>query len=149
MFGLSIQEKLYKMIWKLTDEKLPYFEKELKALLNDSETMNSDYADEAYKGVIGRYSDEISGVLAERFGRTAAMKAGLALQCPKIAGFPEEMDMDAILDTGPLIGNYYALYYYGITGNKIALSDYGKYIRPLNQHQVQLMDSVLQKLSHQ
>ncbi len=149
MFGLSIQEKLYKLIWKLCDEKLPFYEKELTRIVNDKDIMNSEDADEAYKAVICNYSDEISSVLAEKFGGTAAMKAGLALQCPKIAGFPEEMDADHILDTGPLIGYYWGLWYYGLTGNKIALSDYGKYIRPLNKHQVELMDTILVKLGKQ
>ena len=145
MFGLSIKEKLYKAIMRLTEEKLPVFEQKFAYLIENRSTMSDDAANDFYISCIGSYSDAVSGVLADTMGRTAAIKAGLAFQSPTIAGLPEELDMEHLLSTGPLVGYYFALYYYGITGKKISLDDYGKFIRPLNQYQVNLINSVISK----
>ena len=146
MFGLSLKEKLFNGMKRLCNEKLPIFEADMRDFLKVASSMDENKAKKEYLSLVGRYSDAISGELANGFGSTAALKAGLAFQSPKIAGLPDEINMDFLLDTGPLVGYYFAFYYYGITGNKIAQNDYAKYIRPLNQYQTDLINTVLNKL---
>lgn len=102
-------------------------------------------AQKEYITLIGNYSDAISGALADGFDRSVMARVGLATMSPSKTGLPAEMNMEAILSTGPLVGYYFAFYYYGITGKQISLNDYGKYIRPLNQYQTSLINGVLDK----
>ena len=141
MFGFSIKERLYKAIHTQTDETISDIDTDLRAFAHKANSMTSEALEKEYTRMIGMHSNAVSAALAQTLGSTVAFKAGMAIQSPHITGLPEEFDLDYLLDSGPKVGFYFAFYYYAVTGNQINLDDYGKYIRPLNKYQLDLLTS--------
>ncbi len=138
MLGLSIKEKLYKAIRQQTLEKMPVFEREFSDFLRKVDFMSEEQMNKAYFNCVQGYSNAVSEVLASGFDGVVTTRLSFALMSPSVAGLPD--------DTGPFVGNYFAYYYYAIMGREISPEDYGKYIRPLNQYQVSLINGVIDKI---
>lgn len=145
MFGLSMKERLYKAIRTQCDETIPEIDADLRAFARKAVSMADADFEKEYCRIIGMHSNAVSAVLAQTLGSGAGSKAGLAMQSPQVTGLPEEFDLDYLLDSGPKVGYYFAFYYYAVTGNQISLDDYGKYIRPLNKYQLDLLTDRLKR----
>ena len=144
MFGLSMKEKLYKAFVNLCAEKLPVFEKEMRDLLLHAEGMGEEEAVLAYAAALHHYSNAISETIHQGLGPNETFRFSMAVMRPSSTGLPD--DYDSEFGNSPFAGKFFAIYYYAITGKQIELSDYGKYIRPINKRQIDLVNGVLQKL---
>ena len=145
MLGLSMKEKLYKAIIRLCEEKLPLFERDMRGLVARAEGLSEEQTQQEYTAAVLRYTSSITEALHQGLGPDVGLRVGTAMMRPHITGLPEEYDDD--FDASPFVGKYFAVYYYAATGKQISLSDYGKYIRPINQVQVSLINGVFEKLS--
>ena len=146
MLGLSMKEKLYKALIRLCEEKLPLFEREMRGLVARAEGLSEEQTQQEYTAAVLRYTSSITEALHQGLGPDVGLRVGMAMMRPHITGLPEEYDAD--FDASPFVGKYFAVYYYAATGKQISLSDYGKYIRPINQYQVSLINAVFEKLSN-
>lgn len=146
MFGLSIKEKLYKAMLRLCEEKLPEFESDMRKLISRAEGMSEKQTEREYNAIVLRYSSAVTQSLHQSLGSTVGLRVGMAMMNPHITGLPEEYDTD--FDASPFVGKFFAIYYYAATGKQISYSDYGKYIRPINQYQTSLINRVFEKLSN-
>ncbi len=145
MFGLSIKEKLFKALAVQCAEKLPIFEADMRELVRRGEDMSEDAAAQAYAAAMQRYTDAVAETVLQGLPQSIRLRASLALLQPTITGLPEEYGRD--FDFSPYAGKHFAICYYAVTGNRIQLSDYGRYMRPIDQHQAELVNGVLRKLS--
>lgn len=146
MLGLSMKEKLYKAIMRLCEEKLPLFERDMRGLVARAEGLSEEQTQQEYNSAVLRYTASITETLQKGLGSNIGIRVGMAMMSPHITGLPEEYDSD--FDASPFVGKYFAIYYFAATGKQISMSDYGKYIRPINQHQVSLINRVFEKLSN-
>lgn len=145
MLGLSMKEKLYKAMMRLCEEKLPLFERDMRKLVSRADGLTEEQTQHEYNAAVLRYTSSVTETLHQGLGSNIGFRVGMAMMSPHITGLPEEYDTD--FDSSPFVGKYFAIYYYATTGKQISLSDYGKYIRPINQHQVALINTVFEKLS--
>ena len=146
MFGLSMKEKLYKAMMRQCEDKLPGFESDMRELVSRAEGMTEEQTQQEYNTAVLRYTSSVTEALHKGLGSNIGFRVGMAMMSPHITGLPEEYDSD--FDASPFVGKYFAIYYYAATGKQISLSDYGKYIRQINQHQVSLINTVFEKLSN-
>ena len=145
MFGLSMKERLYKAFMNLCETKLPVFRKEMRDLVLRAENMSEEEAGQAYAAILQHYTSAITEEIHRGLPPAAGFRVGAAMMRPSITGLPEEYDDE--FDNSLYAGKYFAIYYYAMTGKQIDFGDYGKYMRPINQRQVELMNGVLQELS--
>ena len=146
MLGLSMKEKLFKAIIRLCEEKLPLFERDMRGLVARAEGLSEEQTQQEYNAAVLHYTSSITEALQQGLGSNIGIRIGMAMLSPHITGLPEEYDTD--FDASPFVGKYFAIYFYATTGKQISLSDYGKYIRPINQHQVSLINTIFEKLSN-
>ncbi len=146
MFGLSKKETLYNAIRTISESKLQDVKQDLRIFYNSVYSMSEEQREKEYCRIIGMHSNAVSATVGEKMGRNLMTKVGFAIQSPQITGLPEEFDLDYLLNSGPKVGFYFAFYYYALTGKQITLDDYGKYIRPLNKHQLDMLTGYLKTL---
>ena len=145
MFGLSIKEKLFKTFVRLCEEKLPILEDDLHDLVKQTEKMSEQEAQREYTAALNRYNSAITETIHQALPYNARFRVGAAVMNPTITGLPREFDEE--FDSMPFVGKFFPVYYYASTGSRISASDYGKYVRPIDQYQAELVNGLLEKLS--
>lgn len=148
MFGFSAKEKLQKEVIIGCDKEISQFESDFRKLNKELKEQGKDFDQKRYMEIVGNYSYVAIQEINKKLTEEAKLRSQMIMFQSNFtaAGLPKEVDVDFLIENGPMVGYLWALNYYYITGKKIAEQDYIKFIRPLNEYQNKKINEVIDKI---